>query len=117
MIIVMRQGAGDREVENVCTAVREWGLTPQVSRGTERTIIGVIGNEDEIRQKPLDVFPGVEKVMSVVKPYRLASLASNPRGTQVVIPPVRADGEPVVIGGPKVAPASSTSPLRSGRPA
>lgn len=102
MIIVLKQGAGQAAVDHICERIREWGLEAHVSRGTERTVIGVIGDEDLVRERPLDILPGVEKVMGVVKPYRLASAASNPRGTRVVIPPVRPDGEPVTIGGSKV---------------
>ncbi len=102
MIIVLRQGATDAQLQHIVETVSGWGLTPTVSRGVERTVIGVIGNEDIIRSKPLDVFPGVEKVMSVVKPYRLASLASNPVGTRITIPPVRPDVEPLLIGGERV---------------
>jgi 3-deoxy-7-phosphoheptulonate synthase len=44
-----------------------------VSRGIERTIVGVIGPEDVIRLEPLEAFPGVEKVMPVLAPYKLVS--------------------------------------------
>lgn len=102
MIIVLKQGVSDAEVDHICDRIREWGLTPHISRGTERTIVGVIGNEDVIRDRPIEAMPGVERVMSVVKPYRLASLASRPQGTQVAIPPVRPGGAPVVFGGPRI---------------
>ncbi len=102
MIIVMRQGAADHEVARVCDRIRECGLEPHVSRGTERTIIGVIGDEARIREQPLEAMPGVERVMSVVKPYRLASLGSKPQGTRVVVGPVRAGEPPLEFGGPRV---------------
>ncbi len=102
MIIVLKQGATEDQVAHIVKTVESWGLAAHVSRGEERTVIGLIGNEDLIRERSLDVFPGVEKVMSVVKPYRLASRASQPKGREVVIPPVHPGGKPVVIGGPEV---------------
>lgn len=101
MIIVMKQGATEAEVRHVTESIESWGLTPHVSRGEERVVIGIIGDEDRVRGKPLQVFPGVESVMSVVKPYRLASLASNPRRTTVEIP-APPGGRPVIFGGEQV---------------
>ena len=73
MIIVLKKTATPQELEHICQKVRELGLTPNVSRGIERTVIGVIGDEEKIQVQPLEVFPGVESVMSILKPYKLAS--------------------------------------------
>ena len=73
MIIVMRSNATPAQIEHILEKVKELGLTPQVSRGVERTVIGVIGHEDALRLQPLEVYPGVEKVMPILKPYKLVS--------------------------------------------
>jgi 3-deoxy-7-phosphoheptulonate synthase len=73
MIIVLRPDATNEQIEHIIEKVKKLGLTPHVSKGTERTIIGVIGPEDILRVTPLEVFPGVEKVMPVLAPYRLVS--------------------------------------------
>lgn len=73
MIIVLRPDATEAQVEHIIDKVKTLGLTPHVSRGTERTIIGVIGPEDILRVTPMEVFPGVEKVMPVLAPYKLVS--------------------------------------------
>jgi len=73
MIIVMRETATPDEINHICEKVKDLGLTPQVSRGVERTIIGVIGEEGKITVKPLEAFPGVESVVPIQKPYKLAS--------------------------------------------
>jgi len=73
MIIVLRPDATEEQVNHVIEKVKKLGLTPHVSKGVERTIIGVIGPEDILRVTPLEVFPGVEKVMPVLAPYRLVS--------------------------------------------
>ncbi|OQA53244.1 MAG: Phospho-2-dehydro-3-deoxyheptonate aldolase [Candidatus Omnitrophica bacterium ADurb.Bin292] len=73
MIIVLKKNATPQEIDHICTKVRELGLTPNVSRGVERVVIGVIGDEEKLQVQPLEVFPGVEHVMSILKPYKLAS--------------------------------------------
>ncbi|NQT22694.1 MAG: 3-deoxy-7-phosphoheptulonate synthase, partial [Candidatus Omnitrophica bacterium] len=64
MIIVLRPDATEKQVNHIVEKVKKLGLKPWVSKGVERTIIGVIGEEDVLRIQPLEVFPGVEKVMS-----------------------------------------------------
>jgi 3-deoxy-7-phosphoheptulonate synthase len=73
MIVVMKHNATPEEINHLCEKVKELGLIPQVSRGVERTIIGVIGEEDKLRVKPLEAFPGVESVVPILRPYKLAS--------------------------------------------
>lgn len=73
MIIVLRPDATEEQLKHIVDKVTKLGLTPHVSKGTERTIIGVIGPEDVLQTTPLEVFPGVEKVMPVLAPYRLVS--------------------------------------------
>ena len=73
MIIVLRPEASEAEINHIIDKVKALGLTPHVSKGSERTIIGVIGPEDVLRVTPLEVFPGVEKVIPVLSPYRLVS--------------------------------------------
>ncbi|MDD5496033.1 MAG: 3-deoxy-7-phosphoheptulonate synthase [Candidatus Omnitrophica bacterium] len=73
MIIVLRPDATKKQIDHIVFKVKKLGLKPWVSSGVERTIIGVIGEEDVLRSQPLEVFPGVEKVLSILKPYKLAS--------------------------------------------
>jgi len=73
MIIVLRPDATEEQLEHILERIRKLGLTPHISKGTERTIIGVIGPEDVLRVTPLEVYPGVEKVMPVLAPYKLVS--------------------------------------------
>ncbi|HNV85348.1 MAG TPA: 3-deoxy-7-phosphoheptulonate synthase [Candidatus Omnitrophota bacterium] len=96
MIIVMRQNATPEEINHIVGKIGEMGLRPNVSRGVERTVIGVIGDEEKIRVKPLEVFPGVEKVIEVLKPYKLVSREFNPHDTVLDF------GNGVKIGGKKI---------------
>jgi 3-deoxy-7-phosphoheptulonate synthase len=85
MIIVFKKGTNARDVDHLIKRVQKLGLKTMVSRGTERTIVGVIGPEDLIRQMPLEVFPGVEKVMQVLAPYRLVSREFKSEDTIITI--------------------------------
>lgn len=73
MIIVFKKEATQKEIEHVIERVEKLGLKALVSRGTERTILGIIGPEDAIRAQPIEVFPGVERVMPVLAPYKFVS--------------------------------------------
>jgi len=73
MIFVLRPDATEAQIEHLLGRIRELGLTPHISRGVERTIIGAIGDERVLREQPLDAIPGVEEVLPILKPYKLAS--------------------------------------------
>ncbi|MEI8348775.1 MAG: 3-deoxy-7-phosphoheptulonate synthase [Candidatus Omnitrophota bacterium] len=96
MIIVFRKEATQNEIDHVLERIDKLGLKAMVSRGTERTIVGVIGSEDTIRMQPLEVFPGVEKVMPVLAPYKLVSREFKSENSIIKI----RDG--VEIGGKKI---------------
>lgn len=98
MIIVMKHTATPKEIEHVCDKVKELGLTPQVSRGVERTIIGVIGEEEKLIVKPMEAFPGVENVMAILKPYKLATRDFKPENTEFDMPNgVKVGGKKIVV--------------------
>ena len=97
MIIVLRPDATEQQIDHIIDKVQKLGLTPHVSKGTERTIIGVIGPEDILRVTPLEVFPGVEKVMSVLEPYKLVSREFKREDSVVEV------GRGIKIGGNRIA--------------
>ncbi|MFA5177379.1 MAG: 3-deoxy-7-phosphoheptulonate synthase [Candidatus Omnitrophota bacterium] len=96
MIIVLRPDATDGQIEHIIEKVKKLGLTPHVSKGTERTIIGVIGPEDVLRVTPVEVFPGVEKVIPVLAPYRLVSREFQSEPSVIDL------GKGVKVGGKKI---------------
>lgn len=101
MIIVLRPGATEKQINHLIERVEELGLKHMVSRGVERTIIGVIGEEDILRVQPLEAFPGVEKVMAVLKPYKLVSREFRPEDTKIYVKDIEIGGKRiVVIAGP-----------------
>ena len=102
MIIVLRPDATPEQIDYIIKRVEKLGLKTMISKGTERTIIGVIGPEDILRVQPLEVFPGVEKVMPVLAPYKLVSRDFKPQDTVVEITKEVKIGtkEVIVIAGP-----------------
>ena len=95
MIIVTKPDATEEQIQHIVERIKEWGLKAEVSRGAVRVVIGVIGPEDVIREKPIAAIPGVESVTPVLKPYKL--VAHEFRGTASL---VRIGG--VVVGGKEV---------------
>jgi 3-deoxy-7-phosphoheptulonate synthase len=96
MIIVLRRDATEAQINHIVEKVQKLGLTPHLSKGTERTIIGVIGPEDVLAVTPLEVFPGVEKVMPVLAPYKLVSREFKPENSVIDV------GKGIKIGGKKI---------------
>ncbi|MBU0549006.1 MAG: 3-deoxy-7-phosphoheptulonate synthase [Candidatus Omnitrophica bacterium] len=96
MIIVLEKSATKEQMDYIIERVKKLGLTPHLSSGVERTIIGVIGPEDVLRVTPLEAFPGVEKVLPVLAPYRLVSREFKPENSVIDL------GKNVKIGGKKV---------------
>lgn len=98
MIIVMQSTATPDQIQHICEKVKELGLTPQVSRGVERTIIGVIGDEEKVVAEPLEAFPGVQSVMPILKPYKLASREFRQENTEFEMPNgVKVGGKKIVV--------------------
>ena len=102
MIVVLKKDATEKQIAAIAKTVEEWGMRTHIVRGTERSVIGLIGEESAVANRPLDLLPGVESVMRVQKPYKLASREFHPQSSQVVIPPVRKGGRPIIIGGPEL---------------
>ncbi|MFH0912890.1 MAG: 3-deoxy-7-phosphoheptulonate synthase [Candidatus Omnitrophota bacterium] len=96
MIIVLRPDATDEQINHIIEKVEKLGLKPHVSRGTQRTIIGVIGPEDILRVTPLEAFPGVETVMPVLAPYKLVSREFKSQDSLIDL------GRGVKLGGKKI---------------
>ena len=101
MIIVMQPGAGDAEVKAVEAKIRSHGLDVHVSRGTERTLIGAVGDERVLDPEMFDPMPGVEKSMHIVKQYKIVAREWHKENTVIDVAGVPVGGDTVqVIGGP-----------------
>jgi 3-deoxy-7-phosphoheptulonate synthase len=75
MIIVMRAGAKKKEQKDVLQKIRKLGYKTHIIHGVERDVIGAIGDErGKARLQSLESMPGVEKVVPILKPFKLASV-------------------------------------------
>jgi 3-deoxy-7-phosphoheptulonate synthase len=83
MVVVMRPGASDGDVDKVVNAISDIGGEAFVSRGRHQTIIGLVGDLAQFAELPLHAFPGVEDVIRVSKPYKLVSNDAHPRPSTV----------------------------------
>ena len=101
MIVVMQSGAPKEQIQAVVKRVHELGFRPHLSEGQERTIIGVIGDERPVDDSVFRLLEGVEKVVRILKPYKLASRDFHPHNTVVPINGWRiGDKGVVIIAGP-----------------
>jgi 3-deoxy-7-phosphoheptulonate synthase len=78
MIIILKSGANDDVITSVANRVKELGLMPHISKGEYRTIIGAIGEEKQDLIHLLEEIVGVERVVPIMKPYKLASRDFHP---------------------------------------
>jgi len=92
VILILRSNATDQQVQHVLDRVETLGLQAHLSRGTYRTIIGIIGDEEQLRSLPLHALPGVQDVIPVLPPYKLASREAHPRPSVVEIGSVKCGG-------------------------
>jgi len=101
MVITLKPGTTEKGIQHVVEKIKELGFTPHISRGDERTIIGVIG-ENAIRSR--EIFEAmfiVESVMPISRPYKLVSREFKKERTIVKVRDVQIGGkEVVVIAGP-----------------
>ncbi|MBD3380247.1 MAG: 3-deoxy-7-phosphoheptulonate synthase [Candidatus Omnitrophica bacterium] len=96
MIIVIKPKATKEQIDHIMEKVKGLGLKPWLSEGVERSIIGVIGEEDKLRVVPLEGMAGVEKVIPILKPFKLASLDYRSVPTKVDI------GNGLKVGGDRL---------------
>ena len=92
MIIILSSDTTDEQINKLKHHIESLGLTPHLSIGTFRTIIGVIGDESKIDADQLCAFPGVSSVVPVLPPYKLASLDAHPQASVVEVGDVKIGG-------------------------
>ncbi len=102
MIILMKRNATEEQINQVTEWVASVGYQTHLSRGVERTIIGAIGDDrGRIQLKSAAYLPGVEKVVPILKPYKLAGREFQAKDTVIQVGDVRIGGPGfTVIAGP-----------------
>ncbi len=114
MIVVMQANSSEAQIEHVLSFLDQHGLTGHPSRGIERTVIGVLGAIGPTGTRAsvgiispavgeaLEGLPGVEEVIRVSKPYKLASREFHPVDTIVHVPAACVSGGSIAIGAEQV---------------
>ncbi|MFH1824101.1 MAG: 3-deoxy-7-phosphoheptulonate synthase [Candidatus Firestonebacteria bacterium] len=97
MIVVLRQGVTEKEIEHIKEKIARTGLSPHISKGVERTIIMVIGDERALDTFSIETLPGVERVMSVLQPYKLVSKDFKAENTVVKVKDIEIGGNKIVV--------------------
>ncbi|MGE5190559.1 MAG: 3-deoxy-7-phosphoheptulonate synthase [Gemmatimonadota bacterium] len=97
MIIVLKPGATDRDVDLVDGKIRSFGLATHISRGVERTIIGAIGDERKMDAEAFEGMECVEKVLRILKPYKLVSRDFQKEDTVISVMGQKIGGDTVAL--------------------
>ncbi len=101
MIIILKPDVTEEQIQHVVGRVEELGLRAHLSRGTYRTIVGVIGDEQKVQTEPLRAIPGVLEVVPVLPPYKLASREAHPQSSVIDVAGVKiGGGNLAMIAGP-----------------
>ena len=106
MIVVMKAGSQDKEIAVVMDRLQSLGLQGHLSKGVERTVIGVVGVTSampDLRER-LELVPGVSEVVPITRPFKLSSREFEPEDTVIDVGGVKIGGkELVVMAGPCAA--------------
>ena len=101
MIIVMSGSATASDLQSVIDRVAEFGLKTHLSEGEERTIVGIIGDERPIHRETFERMQGVEQVIRVLQPFKLASRDFRPENTIIPLNGIQIGGHRVIaMAGP-----------------
>ncbi len=101
MIIILKSGATDEQIDHVIARVESYGMQAHLSRGTHRTIIGVIGDKSQLQPSRFRAIPGVADVISVLPAYKLASRDAHPEPSVVDVAGTKiGGGHLAMVAGP-----------------
>jgi 3-deoxy-7-phosphoheptulonate synthase len=101
MIIVLKSGSTQSDIDYIKEKLHGKGLKVHISQGEERTIIGAIGDERILREAALAAYPAVEKILPILKPFKLASRDFHKEDTRITVGgAVFGSDDLIVIAGP-----------------
>ena len=89
MIIVTSSGITGEQWDNLCQKLAEWGFELHVIQGIEKRVIGAVGDKRKVDFHFLENIPGVERVIPILSPYKLAAKDVRPEGTVVEVGDLR----------------------------
>ncbi|MEM9881719.1 MAG: 3-deoxy-7-phosphoheptulonate synthase [Planctomycetota bacterium] len=98
----MRPDASPKQIDHVCGLVREMGLKDHPIVGTDLTVVAVIGDDRRKDGNKLERAPGVDRVMKVLAPYKMAARVEDKPTTQITVGGPETGSDAVVFGGTQV---------------
>src|SRR3954462_8216004 len=101
MVVVMQERASDDQIQRVISQLVEMGFDVHRSTGALRTVIGAVGGNRAGDPRLLEVLDGVQEVLRITEPYKLASRTFKPENSVVTIGDLRIGGDEVIgMAGP-----------------
>ncbi len=100
MIVVMKKGHTEEELATVMARIKELGFSGHLSKGVERTVVGVVGRTYPDAKDMLEMLPGVEDVVPISRPFKLSSREFQPENTLIKVGDVTIGRDLVVMAGP-----------------
>src|SRR5687768_156504 len=97
MVVVMEERASDEQVQGVIAHLTEMGFDVHRSTGALRTVIGAVGGQRQFDPRLIEVLEGVQEVLRITEPYKLASRTFKPEDTVVTIGDLRIGGDEVIV--------------------
>ncbi|MCD6220770.1 3-deoxy-7-phosphoheptulonate synthase [bacterium] len=100
-LIIMSSEATQEEIDKVIEKIKGMGFGVHISKGTEKTIIGIIGDTRGISDEVFKIMPGVADVISILRDYKLASREFHPEDTIIEVDGIKiGEGTITIIAGP-----------------
>ncbi len=101
MMVIMHEGATDEQIAHVVARIEAVGASAHISVGERVAVIGAIGDREELAGVPLEACAGVDRVVAILKPYKLVGREFHPHDTVVDVRGVKLGGDHfAVIAGP-----------------
>lgn len=101
MIIVMQPGSSEKSIQNISDIIESNGLRAHISKGTEVTIIGIVGDKSRLKDINLELEPEVEKIVPVTESYKLTNRKFHPAPSVIKIGNAEIGGDTLaVMAGP-----------------
>lgn len=98
MIVEMKKGAPQDQVDHVVERARSFGFDVQLNHGTDKVVVAILGSDTgKVSSDAFAVLPGVEGVSRIMKPYKLASREFNKRGSKIRFGDIEIGGRKLVI--------------------
>ncbi len=98
MLIVMRHGAAEADIQRVVATIEEMGYQARPMPGRQRTTVGLVGNDGRVDGSRLAALPGVQEIIHVTKPYKQVSREWKPESTVIRLPGgLTVGGDDVVV--------------------